>query len=92
MGGHSRINAVELSLAQAYVGSFLLVEHLKTKMLAGEAVAVNQYSQASSTLLRIGTRLLTCMRQRKDSGGGLGELWRLDDTGRRAAAGKKESA
>jgi hypothetical protein len=57
LGGADRLTAVEKSLVEAFCGARILVDHLNTKLARGDAVAPAEHSQATSTLMRLASRL-----------------------------------
>jgi hypothetical protein len=83
LGGHGQLSAIELTMAEAYVGAAIVVDHLNARLVRGEEIDFNQHSQAASTMLRLGTRL-GLQRRAKTVGPTLGELLRADIEQQRA--------
>jgi hypothetical protein len=57
MGGADKLTAVERSLVEAFCGARIMVDVLNAKLARGDAVAPSEHSQATSTLMRLATRL-----------------------------------
>jgi hypothetical protein len=64
LGGRDRLSAIELALVEAFAGASVTLDALNAKLLLGEDIDLGQYMQASSTMVRIGSRLGLQRRQR----------------------------
>ena len=57
LGGRDHLSAIELALVEAFAGASIALDQLNAKLLLGEDIDLGQYMQASSTMVRIGSRL-----------------------------------
>jgi hypothetical protein len=57
LGGRGQLSAIELALVEAFAGACVSLDALNAKLLLGEDIDLGQYMQASSTMVRIGSRL-----------------------------------
>lgn len=77
LGGHDQLSAIEISLVEAYAGSYVSLSHLNTQLALGELIDLGQLALCVSAMVRVATRLGLSRRQ-KDIGPTLGELLRAD--------------
>jgi hypothetical protein len=65
LGGRSHLSAIELALVEAFAGATVALDAFNAKLLLGEQIDLSQYMQASSTMVRIGSRLGLQRRSRE---------------------------
>ena len=57
LGGHDALSAIERTLVQGYVGTFVTLQHLNVLLARGQPVDLDQHAQCCSALVRIASRL-----------------------------------
>jgi hypothetical protein len=65
LGGRDRLSAIELALVEAFAGAACSLDALNARILLGEKIDLSSYLQASSTMVRIGSRLGLQRRSRE---------------------------
>jgi hypothetical protein len=73
LGGEGRLSAVQLHLAEAFAGAAIAAGNLNARLLMGEEIDLLEFSQVTSTMVRIATRL-GVRRIPCDIGPSLGDL------------------
>lgn len=56
-GGTDRLSSARLQLIRRFAGGAVLAEQMESRIVLGEQVDVGEYSQLSSTLVRIAQRI-----------------------------------
>jgi hypothetical protein len=57
LGGADQLSAIERALVEAFASSTMVLNHLSTKMLAGERIDMTEHGAAVGAMVRVAARL-----------------------------------
>jgi hypothetical protein len=57
LGGRDQLSAIERALVEAFASATMVLNHLSTKMLAGEKIEMTEHGAAVGAMVRVAARL-----------------------------------
>jgi hypothetical protein len=57
LGGPDRLSSIEHNLVEAFVGSYVVMNNLNTRMLLGQQIDFSEHAQAVSAMVKVASRL-----------------------------------
>jgi hypothetical protein len=92
LGGESNLSAIELALVEAFCGASIVVNHINTELMLGNAIDFTDHSTAVGAMVRVASRLGLQRRSRPVNEVTLGEILRDDFSRQQPDADRDEAS
>jgi hypothetical protein len=57
LGGRDHLSSIEHALKEAFVGAYVILNNLNTRLLLGQQIDFSEHAQAVSAMVKVATRL-----------------------------------